>query len=127
MAVPFLRQRQGLISEQATWPFVSGGPVVVLDIGVVLGFGKMRGHAGHPFGQPARVARRAPGIGQPVPQADRGSDGGQIEAPWTEEGAPVVPPAIIAVGPTVLVDRGEVVRCFLAVRRVLACSVAPLR
>lgn len=81
-------------------PRVGGGAVVVLYVGVVVVLGKMRCDVRYPCYQPACVARRAPGIGQAVPQADRCPDRVKLEAPRAEERVPVVPPSVArAYGP----------------------------
>jgi hypothetical protein len=99
-------------------PRVSGAAVVLLDIGVVIIGRKMGGDVRDPLCEPAAMSRRASFIGQAMPQADRRGDGGQAEAPRTQESAPIVPPALVAACPPILETRGEIVCRLLAVRSV---------
>src|SRR5437016_1070535 len=71
------------------------------------------------------MARRAPGVGQPMPQADRGVDRLDVETPRAKEYAPVLPPPLVAVRPPIAHKHGEVFREVVTVRRVLACLLTP--
>ena len=82
-------------------PGVGIGPVDFLDIRVVFVFREVGDDVRDALGEPSAMAWRAAPVGQAVPETDRSGDGAEIKAPWTEGRGPVVPPAVITMGPTV--------------------------
>jgi hypothetical protein len=114
-----------MIQNRLENPLVAGNAIVFLDVRMIFVRREVSGYLGNMLREPPAMAGRASRVRQAVPQADRGGDGVQVEAPRAEERAPVVPPAFVSSRPPVKEFVRKVLRDFHAVGGIGASPITP--